>query len=225
MLTQTLATPVHRRRAIRLPMNDLSQSDLFSLLFYGALALWLAMAIPRLFRGRVLSGLAALAFWIVAFIVVVTGYSYRDELNGVAQRVIATVVPGMPIRTGPGEVAIVRAGNGEFLVRGTAAGGVRLQFILDTGASAVVLRAEDAARLGLRIRKLDYDVDVSTANGHTLTAETTIPELTIGSLVERDVPALVAKPGALHENLLGMTFLDRLAGFSIAGNKLTMRGP
>ncbi len=204
-------------------MNYLSTSDLFSLLFYGALALWLALAIPRLFRGRMLSGLAALAFWVAAFLVAVTGYSYRDELDGVAQRVIATVVPGMPIRTAAGEVAILRAGNGEFLVRGTA-GTVRLQFILDTGASAVVLRAEDAARLGLRIRKLDYDVDVSTANGHTLTAETTIPELTIGTLVERDVPALVAKPGALHENLLGMTFLDRLASFSIAGNRLTMRG-
>ena len=203
-------------------MNDLSQSDLVSLLFYGALALWLALAIPRLFRGRVLSGLAALGFWIAAFLAAVTGYSYRDELNGVAQRVIATVVPGMPIRTGPGEVAIVRAGNGEFLVRGTA-GAVRPQFILDTGASAVVLRAEDAARLGLRIRKLDYDVDVSTANGHTLTAETTIPELTIGTLVERDIPALVAKPGALRESLLGMSFLDRLDSFAIAGNRLTMR--
>lgn len=204
-------------------MIDLTESELFNLLFLGLIGLYLTLVITRMFRGRILIGLATLSFWAVALLVTVAGYSYRFELEGVAHRVMATVVPGLPIESGPKEVSIIRTGDGEFVVRGTS-GGVRLQFIFDTGASAVVLRAEDALRLGIDARHLVYDAEVSTANGRALTAEATIADLTIGTLRVRNVAVLVAKPGALHENLLGMTFLDRLGSFSVADNKLILRG-
>ena len=87
----------------------------------------------------------------------------------------------------------------------------------------MVLRAEDAVRVGIDTRHLVYDIMVSTANGRALTAQASLPEITIGSVRETDVPVLVAKPGALHENLLGMTFLDRLASFSVAQNRLILQ--
>lgn len=204
-------------------MDDLTNSDLTGLLFYGVIALWLALAIPRLFRGRVVAGFLALGFWLGALAVAVTGYAYRYELNRVAERVIATLVPGTPIETNPHEVTVIRDANGQFTLRGNA-GPTRLTFILDTGASAVVLRAEDAARLGIRTRQLTYDVDVSTANGHARTAETVLPLLSVGSVTVRDVAILVARPGALHENLLGMSFLNELASFTVADNRLILRG-
>ena len=204
-------------------MSDLTPSDLFNLLFYGAIGLWLTMAVTRMFRGRFVAGLLTLSFWIVAFLAVIVGYSYRFELNGVAQRVMATIVPGLPIENGAKEVAVMRTSDGEFVVRGTS-GTVHLQFIFDTGASSVVLRAEDAQRLGIDTRRLTYDMEVSTANGQAATAESIIPDLAVGSVRVRDVPVLVAKPGALRESLLGMSFLDRLASFSVAGNKLILRG-
>ncbi len=203
-------------------MTDLTQGEVLSLLFYGALGLWLATAIPRLFRGRFIAGLMALGFWTVAFLAAVTGYAYRTELNMVVARVMATVVPGTPVATGPSEVTVFRAADGEFVVRGSA-GPVKLQFVLDTGASAVVLRAEDASRLGIKPRELTYDLPVTTANGRALTAEALLPSLAVGSIVEHDLPILVAKAGAMHENLLGMTFLNRLASFTVADNKLVLR--
>lgn len=203
-------------------MSDLTQGEILSLLFYGAIGLWIATAIPRLFRGRFVAGLMALTFWVVAFLAVVTGYAYRMELQTVAARVMATVVPGTPLATGPSEVTVFRAADGEFVVRGTA-GPVKLQFVLDTGASTVVLRAEDAVRLGIRSHDLTYDMPVTTANGRALTAEATLPTLAVGSIVEHDIPILVAKAGAMHENLLGMTFLNRLASFTVADNKLVLR--
>ena len=203
-------------------MDDLTNTDLTSLLFYGTIALWLAFAIPRLFRGRILAGFLALGFWVAALAVAVTGYAYRYELNRVAGRVVATLVPGTPIETGQNEVTVIRDPGGQFLLHGSV-GPTRLSFILDTGASAVVLRAEDAARLGVHTRQLDYDVDVSTANGHARTAETVLPQLSIGSVTVRDVPILVARPGALHENLLGMSFLNELASFSVTDDRLVLR--
>jgi len=51
-----------------------------------------------------------------------------------------------------------------------------------------------------------------------------LDSLAVGTITERRVPALVARPGALHDNLLGMTFLNRLASYEVRGNRLILRG-
>jgi aspartyl protease family protein len=38
------------------------------------------------------------------------------------------------------------------------------------------------------------------------------------------VRALIARPGSLRENLLGQSFLERLASYTVENNKLVMRG-
>ena len=43
-------------------------------------------------------------------------------------------------------------------------------------------------------------------------------------LSARRVPALVTRPGTLATNLLGMTFLERLASYEVRGNRLILRG-
>jgi aspartyl protease family protein len=52
----------------------------------------------------------------------------------------------------------------------------------------------------------------------------TLDRVAIGSIREQRVRALVAKPGVLHENLLGMTFLERLASYEVRNNRLILRG-
>jgi aspartyl protease family protein len=204
-------------------MDDLTREDWIQIVVYGAFGLFLALSIPRLFRGRIVAGLAALTFWAFLLGIVLTGYAYRFELQSVGQRVMAVMFPGTVVETAPHEVTVFRRPDGQFDVAGTV-GTTRVGFVLDTGASTIVLRAEDARRLGLPIGKLVYDIPVSTANGHALTAAVVLPELRIGGIVERDVDALVAKAGALHENLLGMTFLNRLASFTFSNDRLVLRG-
>ena len=201
----------------------LDRGDWASILAYGAIGLFLAQAIPGLFRGRLLAGFLSLGIWVVLFGAALTAYAYRTELGAVGTRVLAVAFPGTIVPTGPREVTVFRQRDGQFsIVAGV--GGLRLPFILDTGASTVVLRSDDAVRLGIPVRKLDYDIPVSTANGHTLTAAVTLPALQLGGIVERDVEALVARPGALHENLLGMSFLNRLASFTFSRDRLVLRG-
>lgn len=204
-------------------MTDLTASDLVQLLIFGSLGLSLSAAVVRLFRGRLLTATLTLLFWVAAFGAALTGYSYRETLSGVAERVIATVVPGLPISSAPGEVTILRGLDGQFLVRARS-GAAHLTLVFDTGASSVVLRAEDAAKVGIDTRHLVYDVMVGTANGRAMAADTVLPVLSIGSVSETRVPVLVARPGALHESLLGMTFLNRLAGYAVAANTLVLRG-
>ena len=203
--------------------EDLTRDEWLQLLVYGAFALSLSLTVPRLFRGRFLAGLAALVFWAFLFATTLVGYAYRFELKDVGVRVLAVVFPGTVVETAPHEVTVFRRPDGQFVATGSF-GKARVSFILDTGASTVVLRAEDAARLGIPVQKLSFAMPVETANGHALTAAVTLPELRIGSIVERDVEALVARSGALHENLLGMSFLNKLQSFTVANDRLILRG-
>jgi aspartyl protease family protein len=55
-------------------------------------------------------------------------------------------------------------------------------------------------------------------------APVTLDRLTVGSITEQRVRALITRPGLLRENLLGMTFLERLASYEVRNNRLILRG-
>ena len=204
-------------------IDDLDGQDWAAILVYGSVGLLLASSIPRLFRGRLLTGILALTFWIAAFATTLVAYAYRYELQSVGERVLAVVFPGTLIVSGPKEVTVFRRPDGQFELSASLET-ARVPFILDTGASTVVLRAEDAARLGIPVKRLTFDIPVSTANGHAMTAAIRLPVLKIGTIAEHDVDALVARPGALHANLLGMSFLNRLESFTFSNDRLVLRG-
>jgi clan AA aspartic protease (TIGR02281 family) len=105
-----------------------------------------------------------------------------------------------------------------------AVNGAHVQMVFDTGASLVSLRAEDAERLGIDIGELSFSDYVRTANGTAEVAPVTIATLTVGNITRRNVPALVARQGKLEVNLLGQSFLTRIAGYNSDGTSLILRG-
>jgi len=92
----------------------------------------------------------------------------------------------------------------------------------DTGATLVVLTYEDAERLGLSPRSLDFSGRVQTANGVARVAPVTLDRLRVDDITLRDVTAAVADKGALPVNLLGMSFLGRLTRFEMQGRQLVL---
>ena len=103
-----------------------------------------------------------------------------------------------------------------------AVGGTPVTFLFDTGASMVVLTADDARRAGFHADRLDYRVPVMTANGMTQVAPVRLSSLSIGGISVDNVRAAVAKPGDLEASLLGMTFLDRLDGYQVQRDRLVL---
>ena len=188
------------------------------------LVVWLALAGARRAGAaglsRVLSGAAAWA----AIILGLTGaYAYRFEATEFAQRLMGELFPGEPQIGARGEVIVNRRLGGEFVVP-VAVGATRVAMLFDTGATTVVLRAEDAAKVGLDARTLNFDVNVVTANGSASAAEVTLDRVAVGPIVARNVAALVARKGALGQSLLGMSFLDRLQSFSVERGRLVLKG-
>ena len=125
---------------------------------------------------------------------------------------------------GAGGEAIVRSRLGGQFAVAARVDGRRTTLMFDTGASMVVLTADDARRAGIDASDLVYDVPVTTANGQAMAAETRLDEITVGEIVMRRVPALVAKPGALEESLLGMSFLGRLKSYTVERGRLVLTG-
>jgi aspartyl protease family protein len=88
----------------------------------------------------------------------------------------------------------------------------------------VVLRPEDARKAGIELNALNYTIPVETANGRAFAARVKLDRVSLGDLTIEKVDALVTRPGALHQSLLGMSFLSRLRSYEFSGNQLVMRG-
>ncbi|MDH7796278.1 MULTISPECIES: TIGR02281 family clan AA aspartic protease [unclassified Beijerinckia] len=174
-------------------------------------------------RGRLSTTLLQAVAWVVIFGVVITGYAFRQEFAGISSQVMDELVPGRTPKAGPGEAIAVRRSDGHFGFDAIA-NGTKVTMMFDTGASSVVLTAQDAQRMGVDLSSLDYTVRVSTANGTAMAAPYYLDALTIGNITVRRVRALVARPGALSESLLGQSFLEKLAGYNVEKNRLVLRG-
>lgn len=200
---------------LRLPVFSTLIVQIALLIFIGGMML-------TAFRGRVSAALEAILIWLAIAALVVVGYTYRGELTEVGDRVLAHLVPGHVASHGR-MVEVARGRAGDFSLT-TRVNGARVAMALDTGASVVMLTHEAAKAAGFPLEVLKYSVAVETANGRTLAAPVTIDRLAVGNIVERAVPALIAPPGRLSVNLLGMTFLNRLQSWEVRGDRLLMRG-
>lgn len=164
-----------------------------------------------------------MVLWLLIFLVPITGWAFREEIGVVANRIYAVLVPGAAVSTGAREVTIARAGAHGFLVEARI-NGAKANMVFDTGASIVVLTPETARAAGIDVDRLNYSAMVSTANGRTSAAPVTLARLSVGGITEERIEAMVARPGALFENLLGMSFLSRLESYQVTGQRLILRG-
>ena len=222
-LTLVVLIARHDAGTIGLPSLNMSTDDFGALAYNLALIVFLGGTVLVLFRERFSQALEAALFWAAVGLVLALGYTYRMELRDVGNRILAEFIPGRSVSRGVRTVEIVRGRTGDFQVS-VDVNGARSNMVLDTGASAVVLTQEAAKAAGLPLEVLAYTVNVDTANGRTRAAAVTLDRLAVGDIVERSVPALIAQPGQLRTNLLGMSFLNRLESWEVRGDKLIMRG-
>ena len=199
----------------------MSADHLANLAWTGLILALVVAGFWRQFRAAPLRHIQALAAWGLIGAALVLGYSYRDRLGEVSARVMGDLRPGAAVSGPGGTVTVTRRSDGTFRVE-TTVNGQRQDFLFDTGAGAVVLSAEGAAALGIRPAPDAYTARVWTANGPTTAAPYQLDTLTVGTITERNVNAMVARSGALAGNLLGQTFLDRLGGYEVRGDRLIL---
>ena len=156
--------------------------------------------------------------WIGIALLLVTGYSYRDDIMG--SRVMAELMPDRPQFLSDGSIQLRANEYHQFYVRGEV-NNAPVRFLVDTGASDISLSQADAIRAGIDVDNLEYSRVYSTANGRTTGAPIRLRRLEIGSIVVRDIEAHVNK-GEMQGSLLGMGFLHLLDSYEVRGNVMTL---
>ncbi|HZY68306.1 MAG TPA: TIGR02281 family clan AA aspartic protease [Devosia sp.] len=173
-------------------------------------------------RQRFSTIVANFAVWAGLFVVILVGYTYREDLKDLAARVVGELSPTTAIIDSKNGTASFRRGiDGHFTVASTV-NGTPMSLLFDTGASAVVLSYRDAQRAGIDVEDLSFTLPVMTANGTGRAAIIELQRIEIGGIARRNVRAFVAEQGALQGSLLGMTFLETLSRYSVEGDRLEL---
>lgn len=182
---------------------------------------WLALAGGGLVfavRRQPLRHLRYALVWAGVVLLLVIGYSFRDE---VVPRLMGELVPQHGIAAADGSVSFRAGQDGHFHIEARI-DGAPIRFLVDTGASQIVLSPADARRLGFDLDRLSFTQLTETANGLGRSAPVILREVTVGGLRVADVPASVNQ-AKMSESLLGMSFLRRIGGFEVSGDRLTLR--
>lgn len=172
------------------------------------------------YRGRATTAFKHGLAWVGIALVLVLVYSFRDDAGAIVSRLTGELLPSTPQTSATGEVELRAARNGHFHADARV-DGTKVRFLIDTGATTTALSADDAERIGFDLDALDYNRAVNTANGRALVARVRLGEVDLGGILARDVSATVHRDG-LDQSLLGMNFLDRLAGFERHGDRLLL---
>ncbi|MGB6534849.1 MAG: TIGR02281 family clan AA aspartic protease [Xanthobacteraceae bacterium] len=138
-----------------------------------------------------------------------------------ARRAPAATGAALDLASDSASVVVPRDGLGHFLVEASV-NGQPLKFMIDTGATVIALRAEDAVQLGVQPAYSEYTVVLRTANGLVRAGPATLDTIEIGGIVLHNVEAVVMPARALSENLLGMSFLSRLHHFDYSDGKMVL---
>lgn len=99
--------------------------------------------------------------------------------------------------------------------------GVPVDFVVDTGATQVVLTKDDAIRIGLDLNDLRYLGTANTANGVVRTATVRLDSVQVGAIVDTNVRAVV-NDGQMEQSLLGMTYLNYFDSITIRDGELIL---
>lgn len=183
------------------------------LLYLALLGMALASGMVYRYRGRLGTALQHAAIWVLIFLGATLAIGFREPL-------LNQLNPDRAARMSDRSVELRRSNDGHFHA-GLVVNGTGIRFVVDTGASALVLSRRDARRAGIELGGLNFVIPTSTANGRVFGAPVRLDEVEFGGFVDRDVPAMV-NGGDSGESLMGMDYLDRFRSMRIDGDRLLL---
>ena len=153
-----------------------------------------------------------LSVWAFIFIGVIAVYGLWDDVR----RDVA------PKRASfeNSQILIPKSNDGHYYLT-LEVNGFPVTFLLDTGATSVVLSQSDARSVGLNPNSLVYRGYARTANGEVRTAPVKLTTVAAGDLEFTSVRAWVSD-GDLDISLLGQSFLSRFNKIEIRADVMTL---
>jgi aspartyl protease family protein len=164
------------------------------------------------FRQRMGQSLRMALAWGLIFVGVMAGYGLWNDVQRQAMPVQVVGDGGM--------IEVPRSADGHYYLTLTI-NGIDLPFMVDTGASGLVLSLPDAEHLGIDPQSLAFLGEASTANGIVRTAMVTLPLIELGSFRNENFRAYVTE-GEMEGSLLGMDYLGQFR-IEVADDRMILR--
>ena len=131
-----------------------------------------------------------------------------------------TVQPQQLVMSEAGRIEVPRGPDGHYYLT-LDINDVPIQFVVDTGATTMVLTREDATRVGLKEEDVIFYSEAMTANGVVRTAPVRLADVALGPFHDQNVRAFVNE-GEMTKSLLGMNYLNRFARLEINNGRLIL---
>lgn len=163
-------------------------------------------------RGKLTQSIQQALIWLLIFSGIIVAYGFKDTLT-------AQLYPNRAITDGS-EMTFRKSRDGHFYAL-LEVNGVPIDFVVDTGATNLVLTREDAAKVGIDVDDLAFTGRAYTANGVTGSARVRLDQVRLGDIQDFDVRAAVNE-GEMFSSLLGMDYLSRYGEIRITGDTLTL---
>lgn len=188
----------------------------------GLYLLMAAMLIAGALIGRrapLAKGITSILAFLVIFGAGFIVFSFRDDLNYVAQRLEAEAT-GRPVQLAGDVIRVPIAVDGHFWIQARV-NGVPVDFLVDSGATMTTIGRQTAASAGVPVSRQRGQL-VRTGNGLIRVATGNADTIMLGDIERRDVRMFVADGDEL--NVLGMNFLSSLTRWSVEGRWLVLEG-
>lgn len=188
----------------------MNPDDTAYLIYLGLLLLFIGGIYFLSNRDGLSKQLQQIALWILIFFGFLAAYALKDPVT-------QALYPSRALESGDA-ITFKKADDGHFYVT-LDINDTPIEFVLDTGASQIVLTPSDARKLGFDPDQLNYIDRVYTANGIAGSARVTLNRVDVGSVTDFNVRAAVNQT-EIFSSLLGMTYLSKFGEIRIRGNTL-----
>jgi len=207
------------KKIFKMSFDNFSQSDWQS--FLSLSLILVAMLGALISRGANFPKiLRHLAIWALILFVIVSLYAYRDKFSDFSNRLAGEMNPSSARITRDGDLVINISQDGHYYID-TKINGTSIRFMIDTGATDVVISAATAKKIGININNLNFNKPYQTANGMIWGALTTVKKLEVGDIELENVAISVSKAD-LGTSLLGMSFLKRFKKYEFYQDRLIL---
>lgn len=151
--------------------------------------------------------------WVLIFVAVIAAIGVWDDIR-------STVMPRQSVQQDGGQITVPRSRDGHYYLT-LEVNGKAIGFLVDTGASQMVLNERDAETVGLDPAQMIFSGSASTANGVVRTAPVRLESVKLGPHLDTLVSAWV-NGGDLDQSLLGMSYLQRWSSIEIRDGALVL---
>ncbi len=199
--------------------SNLNESDWQN---FAYIVLLLIFMVPR-FLSREMpfaKTLKYISLWGFAALFFVSLHAYRYHLLEFKDEIFSAINPTKPKTNKSGQIIIKIAEDGHFYIN-TKINDFDVRFMIDTGASDVVISQNEAKRIGFDFKKLNFNKIYQTANGKTYGASIIIDEMWIADKRFEKVNASINK-SEMGQSLLGMSFLKRFKKYEFYREELIL---